>query len=113
MKDTHADGCLRIAVAGGKGGAGKTTVATNLAVEMARALELDFGALINRSDIGNEEVGLYCARENIPLLLEIPDDRGIAEAYSRGLMTVQAVPRLGSRLTKLWEKICAGAPGVY
>ena len=55
-----------------------------LAVEMTRQLGLPFGIVVNRSDIGDERVIQYAADEGIPILLEVPDDRRIAEAYSRG-----------------------------
>jgi len=76
-----------------------------LAVEMVRALGLRFGIIINRCDVGDDEVRSYCASEDIPLLLEIPDDRRIAEAYSRGEMVVEAVPDLRDKLTEMWEKM--------
>jgi len=76
-----------------------------LAVEMVRALDLEFGLVINRCDVGDDEVRLYCAREKIPLLLEIPDDRRIAEAYSRGQMAVEAIPELLDTFTELWKNL--------
>ena len=63
-----------------------------LAVGMVRELGLPMGVLINRSDVGDARVNEYCERENIELLLEIPDNRKVAEAYSRGEMAVDAVP---------------------
>jgi MinD superfamily P-loop ATPase len=76
-----------------------------LAVEMVRALNLEFGLVINRCDIGDEEVRNYCRRERIPLLLEIPDDRRIAEAYSRGEMAVEALPELKEQVVELWKNL--------
>jgi MinD superfamily P-loop ATPase len=55
-----------------------------LAVEMARAMKLPFGVAINRADIGDRQTHLYCSDNGIEILSEIPDDRSIAEAYSRG-----------------------------
>ena len=63
-----------------------------LAVETVRQLDLPFGVVINRSDVGDERVALYCKEEGIPVLAEIPDDRRIAEAYSRGQIAVEALP---------------------
>ncbi len=57
-----------------------------LAVGMAKEMELPFGVVINRSDIGNDAVEEYCASEGISMLLKIPFDRKIAEAYSNGEM---------------------------
>lgn len=55
-----------------------------LAVDMVRELNLSFAVVINRSDIGDSRVKDYCRVEGIPVLLEIKNDRAIAEAYSRG-----------------------------
>ncbi|MBW1767193.1 MAG: ATP-binding protein, partial [Deltaproteobacteria bacterium] len=63
-----------------------------LAVEMLRKLTIPFGVVINCADIGDEEVKKYCEREDIPLLMSIPWDRRIAEAYSRGIPLIEALP---------------------
>ena len=63
-----------------------------LAVEAVRMLKIPFGIVINRSDIGNEGVASFAARENISVLMEIPYERQIAEAYSRGQLQVDAMP---------------------
>jgi MinD superfamily P-loop ATPase len=76
-----------------------------LAVGMARELELPFAVVINRSDIGDDCLLQYCQRENIEVLLEIPDDRKIAEAYSRGIMIVNELPEYKDRFLFLYEKI--------
>ncbi len=54
-----------------------------LAVGMTRALGIPFGALINRSDMGNDELQQYCAEEGVEVLAKIPYSREIAERYSR------------------------------
>jgi MinD superfamily P-loop ATPase len=63
-----------------------------LAVEMVRALGISFGVAVNRTGIGDERVHAYCREQGIPILLEIPDDRRIAEAYSRGELLIEALP---------------------
>jgi MinD superfamily P-loop ATPase len=63
-----------------------------LAVVMVRELGIPFGVVINRVGIGDERVHAFCREENIPILLEIPDDRRIAEAYSKGRLIVEALP---------------------
>jgi len=55
-----------------------------LAVEMVRSLKLPPGVVINRADTGDRHTWEYCRAHRIPILAEIPDDRRIAEAYSRG-----------------------------
>ena len=63
-----------------------------LAVDMVRELRIPFGVVINRVGIGDDRVHAFCGQEGIPILLEIPDDRRIAEAYSRGELIVEALP---------------------
>lgn len=63
-----------------------------LAVEMLRAMKLPIGVVVNRADMGDDAVFDYCRDESISVLLRIPDDRRIAEAYSRGLPVADALP---------------------
>ena len=64
----------------------------DLAVQMVRALELRCGVVVNRVGIGDRRVEDYCAQAGIPVLAAIPDDRRVAEAYSRGVLMTDAVP---------------------
>jgi MinD superfamily P-loop ATPase len=63
-----------------------------LAVETARLLDLHVAVVINRCDIGDSSVVEYCEGEGIEVLAQIPDDRRIAESYSRGELIVDALP---------------------
>ena len=76
-----------------------------LAVDTMRQLGLPFGVVINRADVGDGRVTDYCAAERIAVLLEIPDDRRIAEAYSRGELVIEAVPEFQSAFEQLYERI--------
>jgi len=76
-----------------------------LAVGMVRELEKPFAVVINRADTGDNSVNDYCAEQGIPVPLEIPDSREIAEAYSRGELITEAVPGYGEGLMKLYEFI--------
>jgi MinD superfamily P-loop ATPase len=76
-----------------------------LAVEMVRALRLPFGVIINRADLGDDEVLRYCHQDGIKILTEIPDDRRIAEAYSRGEMVCEALPEYKSLFEGLLKGI--------
>ena len=75
-----------------------------LAVEMVRQIGISFGAVVNRIGIGDDRVQVFCAQEDVPILVEIPDDRRIAEAYSRGSLIVEALPEYRSLFEGLWEK---------
>jgi MinD superfamily P-loop ATPase len=72
-----------------------------LAVDTVREIGIPFGVVINRVGVGEGRVHAYCAEENIPVLLEIPDDRRIAEAYSRGELVVEALPEYRERFLGL------------
>ena len=72
-----------------------------LAVEMVRALKLPFGVVVNRADLGDRQTKFYCDTNRIRILAEIPDDRRIAEAYSRGEIACEAIPEYGSVFAQL------------
>jgi MinD superfamily P-loop ATPase len=55
--------------------------------------------------MGNEKVKAYAADENLPILMEIPFDRQIAEIYSRGDMIVDVMPEWRAKFLELYEKI--------
>ncbi len=76
-----------------------------LAVDMVRELKLPFGVVINRVGVGDDRVHQYCQKEDIAILLEIPDDRRIAEAYSRGELMVEALPEYNELFLSLLEKV--------
>lgn len=76
-----------------------------LAVGMVRTLKLPFAVVINRCDMGDDCVVQYCRREKIAVAMEIPNDRRIAEAYSRGRMMVDILPEYAARFLQLHEYI--------
>ena len=76
-----------------------------LAVGATRILNIPCGLVINRSDAGDRKVKEYATAEDIPVLMEIPFDRDIAEAYARGAMLVDVMPEWKSKFLELYEKI--------
>ena len=62
-----------------------------LAVETVRALDLARGVVINRTGYADWEMRSYCERNRIPILQEFPDDRTVAETYSRGVLAAEAL----------------------
>ena len=75
-----------------------------LAVDMVRALRLPFAVVVNRAGIGDDRVHAFCDEQGIPILLEIPDDRRIAEAYSRGCLIVDVLPEYRSLFYRLLDR---------
>jgi MinD superfamily P-loop ATPase len=75
-----------------------------LAVEVVREIGIPFGVVINLTGSGDDRVLAYCDEQDIPVLLEIPNDRRIAEAYSRGELIIEALPEYRSLFQVLLEK---------
>jgi len=76
-----------------------------LAVGAVRILDIPCGLVINRSDMGDDKVWSYAQQEDIPILMEIPFNRQMAEAYSRGEMIVEAMPEWKERFLDLYHRI--------
>jgi len=76
-----------------------------LAVEAVKLLGIPHGLVINRSDLGNDDVWQYARTENLPILMEIPFDRAIAEAYSQGRLMVEAMPAWKGKFQELFSRI--------
>lgn len=79
-----------------------------LAVEMLRVLGLPFEVVVNRADAGDDGVREYCSKESIRISAEIPDDRRVAEAYSRGILAAEALPDYRSRFESLLRSVVSG-----
>ena len=76
-----------------------------LAVEVLRKISIPFGVVINRSGIGFKDVEDYCQKENIPILMHIPFEKGIALAYSKGVPFTEEFPEYKEKFRELFEKI--------
>ena len=76
-----------------------------LAVEAVKLLGIPHGLVINRSDLGNDDVWQYARTENLSILMEIPFDRAIAEAYSQGRLMVEAMPAWKGKFQELFSRI--------
>ncbi len=76
-----------------------------LAVGMSEKLGIPKGVVINKADMGDRGVWDYCQLKNIPILMEIPMDRQIAESYSKGIPFVIEKSSYISRFQELFEKV--------
>jgi MinD superfamily P-loop ATPase len=76
-----------------------------IAVDAVKPLNMPLGVLINRSDIGDRSVKEYCSEEHIPVLMEIPHRRDIAEGYSEGRLLVDSAPEFRSEFTGLLDAL--------
>lgn len=67
--------------------------------------EKPIGAVINRAGLGNNAVYGFCRDRAIPILAEIPYDRDIAEAYSRGRIIAETSSKLSEVFLSLAGEI--------
>jgi MinD superfamily P-loop ATPase len=58
-------------------------------------------AVINRAGLGDRSVQDFCRSRQLPILAEIPFDRRLAEAYSKGQVLAEALPNLRTVFTEL------------
>ncbi len=68
-------------------------------------LGLPAAVVVNREGIGDEAVGAFCANSHLPILLRIPMERRIAEAYARGEPLIEAMPDIRHDLQVLLEQL--------
>jgi MinD superfamily P-loop ATPase len=80
-----------------------------LAVETVRMLGIPLGVVVNRMGVGDDRVHRWCRGEGVPILMEIPDDRRIAEAYSRGELALAAAPHLRGAFVRMFDAIAETA----
>ncbi len=73
--------------------------------EVLLNLKLKFGVVINRCDIGNNEMQKFCNNNNIPILAEIPHNEKIAHCYSKGEPAVFTLPEYKKFFLESFEKI--------
>ena len=76
-----------------------------IAVETVREMGLPMGVVINRADIGDDRVTRYCKSERITIPAEIPDDRCVAEVYSRGGIIVDAISWFAECMQGLLQRL--------
>ncbi len=76
-----------------------------IAVDTMRKLGLPFAVVVNRAAPGRDNVRAYCSDEEIEILAEFPDDRRVAEAYSRGELAVNALSEFRERFVALSETV--------
>ncbi len=76
-----------------------------LAAKLMEKLGQKFGIVINKAGIGDGSVEKWCAETGYPLLLSIPFDRKLAEAYSNGIPIIKAAPELIPAFKRLLEEV--------
>lgn len=82
-----------------------------IAVEVIEKLKIPFGVVVNQAGIGDQKVYEYCKENQIPVLLEIPYSRRIAELYSSGIPFVLEMPEWREKFQELFSAVERRASG--
>jgi MinD superfamily P-loop ATPase len=77
----------------------------DIALKALKKMHIPCGVLVNKSGIGDKKVYRYLEKRGIPLLMEIPMSRRIAELYSQGTIFVQEMPEWKERFQDLLNDI--------
>jgi MinD superfamily P-loop ATPase len=76
-----------------------------ITVQVLEDMEIPFGVVVNRAGVGDRKVYEYCEEKNIPILLENPYQRRIAELYSRGVPFALEMPEWRDKFRLLFDGI--------
>ncbi len=79
-----------------------------LAVDILRQLGLEPMIAVNRADYRDNNLKNYLRREKLKAVAEIPDDRKIAEIYSKGELIVDKLPKYKKLFEEIADKIIKG-----
>jgi MinD superfamily P-loop ATPase len=76
-----------------------------ITVQVLKDLGVPMGVVINRAGIGDRKVYEYCENEKIPVLMEIPFSKNIAELYSSGIPFVKDMLEWKEKFLEMLDKI--------
>jgi MinD superfamily P-loop ATPase len=74
-------------------------------VQVLETMNIPCGVVVNRAGVGDKKVYEFCQEKNIPVLLEIPYDKRIAELYSQGIPFSQKMPEWKEKFQALLENV--------
>jgi len=76
-----------------------------ITVQVLEDMRIPFGVVVNRAGIGDKKVYEYCREKRIPVLLEVPFQRKIAELYSRGIPFSIEMPEWKENFKTLFDEV--------
>ncbi|MDW7659111.1 MAG: ATP-binding protein [Bacillota bacterium] len=76
-----------------------------IAVRLVQKMEISAGVVINKAGSDNHIITDFCRQYQLPVLLEIPFSRTIAEHYADGRLPIDGDPIWQARFLELAEKI--------
>ena len=74
-------------------------------VQVLENMKIPFGVVLNRAGIGDKRVHEFCREKNIPILLEIPYDKRIAELYSQGIPFSKEMTEWKTKFQELFKTV--------
>jgi len=74
-------------------------------VQVLEPMGISFGVVVNRAGLGDKKVYEYCEEKKIPIMLEIPYQRKIAELYSRGIPLSSEILGWKEKFEKLFKEV--------
>ena len=77
----------------------------DIALKVLENMQVPRAVLVNKSGMGDRKVYEYLEKRNIPLLMEIPFDRKIAELYSRGEIFSEKMPEWKAKFAGMVRQI--------
>jgi len=75
-----------------------------IATEVVTQLDVPVGVVVNFAGIGDRAVYDFCEKQGIPVLMEVPYDRRIAELYSKGIPFSTEITEWQPKFQELLEK---------
>ncbi len=82
-----------------------------LALEVVEYLGLPHALVVNRCDLSDGQLEEICKKRGIEILMTLPQDRTIAEAYSRGQLIVESHPPYRKAFEALARELISMAEG--
>ncbi|MFZ2471279.1 MAG: ATP-binding protein [Methanothrix sp.] len=77
----------------------------DIALRVLEKMNIPCAVLVNKSGMGDRNVYKYLEKRDIPLLMEIPLDRKIAEFYSRGEIFAEKMPEWKAKFACMVREI--------
>jgi len=76
-----------------------------LSVDMTREIGIEPVVIVNRAVHLDDSLRKYCEKEQLDIIGEIPDERKIAESYSRGELAVEEFPEIKNLFENIADRM--------
>lgn len=81
-----------------------------LIVELLKDIDKPYGVIINKADLGNNDIYNFINNENIELLGEIPYDQSYASNYANGTLLNNILPQFEEKYKTIAKQILRRLP---